>query len=140
MTKQEIFDKAVAGLASQGFERSVINDDAHIDFCAYRGDGGRRCAIGWLIPDELYSSAFEGEPVRFLPPMIQEFVGYDTYPAFVEDLWAAHDNSTAPPDMRYRLWKIAERNNLTPSRAILPRMTTGSSTPTQWAGPEGATK
>lgn len=28
--------------------------------CAYRGEGGRRCAIGWLIDDLYYSTDLEG--------------------------------------------------------------------------------
>lgn len=39
MTRQEYFDKAVAGIASQGFKRGL----GKIGFCAYRGLNGSRC-------------------------------------------------------------------------------------------------
>ncbi len=53
---QEVFDTAVAGLASQDFKPSV-NKEGN---CRYRGSGGRRCAIGWCIPNKLYNSGMEG--------------------------------------------------------------------------------
>lgn len=55
--KQELFDKAVTGLVSQGFEQSWNEDDG---MCAYRGEGGKRCAVGWLISDERYNPNMEG--------------------------------------------------------------------------------
>jgi hypothetical protein len=59
MTKQEMFDKVVAGLASQGFARSLAMDGT----CAYRGEGGLRCAAGWLLSDEDYTPDMEGSLV-----------------------------------------------------------------------------
>lgn len=49
MTKQEVFDKVVRGLASQGYQTSMRGGT-----CKYRGEGGRKCALGHLIPDALY--------------------------------------------------------------------------------------
>ena len=54
MNAQEIFDKVMGHLRKQG-ERSINNNDA----CLYRGPGSLQCAIGCLIPDELYSSQME---------------------------------------------------------------------------------
>lgn len=51
LTKQQAFDQMVRGLASQGWEQSR---QAVGGGCQYRGIGGRKCAVGWLIPDELY--------------------------------------------------------------------------------------
>lgn len=31
--------------------------------CRYRMDDGRRCAVGWAIPDEAYSPSIEGKVV-----------------------------------------------------------------------------
>jgi len=56
---QEVFDTAVAGLASQDFKPSVNKYGS----CRYRGRGGRRCAIGWCIPDKLYKRGMEGKIV-----------------------------------------------------------------------------
>lgn len=30
--------------------------------CVYRGNEGAKCAVGLFIPDELYSTTFEGKP------------------------------------------------------------------------------
>jgi hypothetical protein len=48
-TRQEIFDYVVQRLLQQG-KRSMTGEEG----CKYRGDGGTRCALGWLIPDDLY--------------------------------------------------------------------------------------
>jgi len=61
MTRQEMLDIAVAGVIGQGWLSMDTNG-----FCAYRGDDGRRCAIGWLIPDQVYRPGLEGEAVDVL--------------------------------------------------------------------------
>ena len=60
MDNQEAFNKMMEGLASQDWERSMGTIRGEHQ-CAYRGDGGKRCAFGWLIPDERYQESFEGE-------------------------------------------------------------------------------
>lgn len=51
ITKQEMFNRAVRGLASQGWLPSV--DFKQMGGCAYMSDDGtRRCAWGWVDPDE----------------------------------------------------------------------------------------
>lgn len=53
-TNQEIFNKVAFHLLSQNKKsRTKIE-------CLYRGPDGLKCAIGCLIPDEDYSSKFEG--------------------------------------------------------------------------------
>ena len=52
---QEVFDFAVGKVIEQG--APALSAD---NFCAYRGDLGRKCAFGHLIPDSLYESRFEG--------------------------------------------------------------------------------
>lgn len=49
LTRQQIYDKAVNGLAAQGFELAIAGET-----CAYRTESGRKCAAGQLIPDEAY--------------------------------------------------------------------------------------
>lgn len=53
MTLQETFDKVVNGLRKQGC-RSLKNGR-----CRYRGDNGRKCAVGMVIPDEDYNPDME---------------------------------------------------------------------------------
>lgn len=56
MTRQEIFNKAYAGLRDQGFVRSVVGEYN----CRYRGPNNTKCAFGHLIPDEQYNTMLEG--------------------------------------------------------------------------------
>ena len=69
MKLQNIFTSVVHHLQKQGV-RSLDNGDA----CAYRGERGRKCAIGAIIPDRLYHEHMEGKranafiyPLRFPP-------------------------------------------------------------------------
>lgn len=55
MTEQEIFDKVAEHLQKQGHR--ALNEDG---VCVYRGKNGTKCAVGALIPDELYDSKIEG--------------------------------------------------------------------------------
>lgn len=48
MTRQEIFDIVLKGIVSQG---GPAYDYEH-NSCVYRDDRGRKCAAGWIIPDE----------------------------------------------------------------------------------------
>lgn len=45
-SRQEIFDRVVRGLASQGWQQSIDGGGC----CVYKDQSGRRCAAGWLIP------------------------------------------------------------------------------------------
>lgn len=58
MTNQEVFDKVAKHLLIQG-EKSI----GVADKCAYRGENGKKCAIGCLIPDAKYDPSFEGKPL-----------------------------------------------------------------------------
>jgi len=54
MTRQEIFTKVATHLLTQNAQsRDGLG-------CAYRGEEGRMCAAGCLIPDELYTPGLEG--------------------------------------------------------------------------------
>lgn len=56
---QEIFDTVWLGLKSQGFEGSFNTTECGPE-CAYRGEDGKKCAVGHLISDEDYQLDFEG--------------------------------------------------------------------------------
>ena len=55
MNAQEIFDKSAAHLLQQ-MRRAM---DPKTVICSYRGEAGRTCAIGCLIPDHLYTPDIE---------------------------------------------------------------------------------
>lgn len=57
--KQTLFTKVAMHLLRQG-QRSVMQEDG----CAYRGPKGLKCAIGCLIPDEVYSPDIEGTGIN----------------------------------------------------------------------------
>ena len=61
MTKQETFDLVVNGLREQG--RKSLGPDGD---CAYRSCDGLKCAVGMIIPDELYDEGMEGIGVGML--------------------------------------------------------------------------
>lgn len=115
--KQDFFNRAVAGLASQGFKRSL----GDLGLCVYRGEGeceGLKCALGWLIPDEKYDyNKMEGG--RNFPAVLPA-VGLDWYVfeegfgkvpqgdeaeamRFFADLQECHDDGAYPASMRSRL-------------------------------------
>lgn len=57
MTEQEAFTAALQHLRRQGCQAKsdALN-------CAYRTPEGHKCAVGALIPDELYMPEMEGKP------------------------------------------------------------------------------
>ena len=55
MTAQEIFDTVLTHLREQGKAAKGRDGD-----CQYRGTRGTACAVGCLIPDELYNPLIEG--------------------------------------------------------------------------------
>lgn len=69
MTPQEIFTKVKAHLLKQNarsMAHVTVDGDAALD-CAYRGDNGTMCAVGCLIPDQLYRRSLEGWSVDKAP-------------------------------------------------------------------------
>lgn len=59
-SKQETFDTVCEFLINQG--RGAVAADGS---CAYRGEGGSKCAVGCLIPDDAYNPAWEGNGVLY---------------------------------------------------------------------------
>ena len=119
MTKQEAFDKAVRGLASQNWELSMRQGpDRGSSFCAYRGIGGRRCAIGWLIPDNEYHAGMEGEAVvsralQAVPSLKPSPVEGLDWIDFILQLQLAHDDARSPHELQELLHALATEHDLT---------------------------
>lgn len=85
MTDQELFDRVATHLLTQG-EQSF---DEGIG-CAYRGENGKKCAIGCLIPDEWYSEDLEGNTVH--QKVIREAAGIaESQLQLADALQACHD-------------------------------------------------
>lgn len=60
LTLQEIFDRVVRHARKQGCKSLGMWKPGHPGACAYRGDGGTKCFMGALIPDEVYDPRIEG--------------------------------------------------------------------------------
>lgn len=69
MNKQEIFDKVYKAILAQG-QKSLRTFPDRDPSCAYRDPQGRKCAIGHLIPDELYQKEMEDMTIY---GVLQEF-------------------------------------------------------------------
>lgn len=70
MNRQDIYTKVRTHLLKQN-ERATDEYGS----CAYRGENGKKCAIGCLIPDDLYDYSFEGEGASELPQAIYDYLG-----------------------------------------------------------------
>jgi hypothetical protein len=83
VTNQEVFDRVWDYFITKGNPPAVSDEGfGSVKLCRYRTKDGRRCAIGCLIPDELYEEGLEGCPARFIPhasPALEElFAGVST--------------------------------------------------------------
>ena len=60
-TKKAYHDLLLATSLAGGFPSA--HDVAGMVTCRYRGDNGRACAAGLLIPDDRYAESFEGSSI-----------------------------------------------------------------------------
>ena len=124
LTKQEIYTKARKHLLAQGRRcMAVCADDNEGTYCAYRNPEGLSCAIGCLIPDNLYSDVIEGcgvgshareKKTAILVIFNQSglTMGSPSIVGFLECLQAIHDE--VPPDgWERRLDMLAQEHGLT---------------------------
>lgn len=105
MTKQEVFNVVREHLLKQG----VRSENAAGSF-RYRGPNGLMCAVGVIIPDDLYHPEMEGRVVKDIWHMFS--LGY--YPNvldLLEDLQNVHDTYW-PPVWAEKLEAIRQRHNL----------------------------
>jgi hypothetical protein len=92
---QETFEKVSRHLFEQG--RPSVESGT----CLYRGPNGTKCAIGCLIPDELYVPDMDGGYVatallKYWPSLQSQFDmgwSYETWVRFFTRLQRAHDSN-----------------------------------------------
>jgi len=123
-TKQEAFDTVAKHLFEQGraSKRGV--------YCAYRGEGGTKCAVGVLIPDELYDEEMDNTAysnptgiftvVRKFPELKRIFGrGKASIIPMLGDLQYLHDSAewgrTNTTSLRAALRRIAKDYRLSPA-------------------------
>lgn len=116
MNKQEIFDTVARHIFTQGVPGG--HTDLQNNFaCQYRGTGGTSCAVGCLIPDDVYRSEMEGNDVEYLldkyystlPSWMQESGGLLAKLQNVHDFLPAWRSAGA---MRIKLHRVAMDYNL----------------------------
>lgn len=84
---QNIFNTVVAHLRSQGKKA------AERDICKFRTSDGLKCAVGCLIPDNVYSTEIEGQ---YLIDVIRELIPqYESYFDLLQGLQRVHDGYPA---------------------------------------------
>lgn len=103
---QAAFDKVVRHLRKQG-EPSYQADG---ESCAYRGEDGRMCAVGCLIPDEQYSLSLEDRTVAYVMMGVPALSGLSH--GMLDDLREVHDNLD-PDDWEAGLRSVAADYGLT---------------------------
>jgi len=112
-TMQELFDTASVGLLRQG-KKSELEA---INGCAYRGKGGRRCGVGFVIPDYYYEPDMEGRDAGVLVtryPTLEQYWGVEEDGEsryMLLDLQSVHDNCSVEC-WRDELSKVAEKYGL----------------------------
>jgi hypothetical protein len=108
MTAQEIFDKVATHLLTQN--KQAMNEDDQV--CVYRTDGGLKCAVGVLIPDEDYLPLMEGQYLIGGEPHCPELhnflekAGLSAHIKLLHDLQHLHDSNN-PDEWLTRLYKLA---------------------------------
>lgn len=103
-TRQQIFDTAYRGLASQGFRKSAAKGR-----CLYRGPNGRKCAIGWCIPDDV---KFDEATYTLNKALDDAGISQDD-DWFCCELQTVHDSARSPDDMKGSLADFADEYDLT---------------------------
>lgn len=107
MTRQKMFNIAGLHLLKQG-KRSE-NEGASL--CMYRGPEGTMCAVGCLIPDELYDQKMEGSDPYYLVNLFDLFKIEDA--GFLKSLQKIHDKSTnAPTTWALHLYETSKTYDL----------------------------
>lgn len=129
--RQNLFDKVALHLITQNKQSKRTGDAT----CRYRGANGTSCAVGCLIPDELYDKKIEFESwYSFIPEGRYNGYGYPTSSddkdmllkgiydhinpqgdsntdSMIEELQQVHDNSSVE-DWPTRLRDVARQFNL----------------------------
>lgn len=118
MNKQEIFDKVANHLRSM--KGPSENESGN---CMYRGLNGSMCAMGALIPDEMYDVNMENHTIEYLIEnenfSLPEFFS-KTNMWFLDDLQYAHDSfqdrenpeTTWSEWIEIRLLEVAKKNGV----------------------------
>jgi len=123
---QTAFNVMIDGLAAQGWQRStettkvtVNHVTSDVTRCRYRGENGRKCAVGQLIPDNVYDPEWDmygGLPANLVLDEIETKSGVAVGgPRVTQMLYLAqraHDEGTTPDLMKRNMRQVAAAFNL----------------------------
>lgn len=107
---QQHFETMVRGLAAQGWEQSMRTAD-YGPQCAYRGDEGRKCAAGHLLPDEKYSPDMESQTCS--SALVSSALPADVLLNHLSTCQGMHDRNNNPVEMRQAFIDFASRVGFT---------------------------
>jgi hypothetical protein len=110
MTRQEILDIVAPALINQGCQSYSTS----LNTCVYRGPNGTKCAVGHLIPDEIYNDDMEGLNVKSLSGIdgVPEYFRDNKILKFLSDLQMLHDDIDSWHNIRKSLKKFAKNRKL----------------------------
>lgn len=113
MTPQEIFDRVVEHLYKQG------NRSTDTRLCRYHNEDGTKCAIGVLIPEDIYFEEID-QNNRSIKYLLAQYK--DKFPewmhenvALLSELQSVHDkqhNWSSVENMVKALYSVAQYHNL----------------------------
>ena len=109
MNKQEVFTRVVQHLLKQG-AKSL----SYTGSCRYRGEEGRRCAVGCLITGEAYDRGIEGyraDSGVVILALEESGINARQMLPLLSDLQTVHDKRD-PVDWLDELTKLAEKHEL----------------------------
>lgn len=109
LTIQEMFNRAVIGLASQGFTRCLRTPEG--PGCMYSDDKGKHCAWGWVdtdIPSNKEGTVYTLQAQKL---GVAAQLNDDTV-RFAIALQNAHDRHDTPAKMKLALASVASSYNL----------------------------
>jgi len=121
LTTQEVFDKVAVHLLTQNsksveivshsFNESDLASPLTVN-CRYRGEEGKSCAVGCLIPDDRYDTSIEGGSVESW--RVQEILyamDLQDHVKILSKLQYIHD-ATEVGDWKNKLKKMAEEYSI----------------------------
>jgi hypothetical protein len=113
LTIQEMFDRAVRGLASQGWEPCVSDgSNRQESVCLYSDGTGKHCAWGWVDPSLERSQKGTVAQLRHRRVGIAATLNH-AQGGFARQLQTCHDENSEPEQMRNSLRRLAASFDLT---------------------------
>lgn len=115
MTLQESFTFLCRHLIAAPHPSMRYLEGSLAPLCQYRGKDGVKCAVGWLIPDDLYDSGMEAKVVTRLIKLYPDLLPYlrPWNLELLELLQNYHDDAAITWDSEERSWGEEARLFLT---------------------------